>query len=329
MLTIVIVNWNGGDLLSRCLRSIRDSRTSLPVKVIVVDNDSHDGSREKAQKEFPDYDIFNSGSNLGFGRGNNLARNRTDTPFLLFLNPDTELKPDTLEKMQQLMNRQPEIGAACCLMRYPDGEVQEQGLQWYPTPFIIFVELLLANRTCRRLFHRWLPRLDPLRSSYIKKIYGGFVFARRTAFDQAGWFDERYFMYAEDVDLSRTMTSLGWKIFYTAETEAIHVCGGTSAKAPSGFSVLMKNESIAKYMRKYYGATGEFFYRIAIFTAAAIRFLPAAIASLVSSSSDTRWKDSKAKQSIMLSWALGLKKPIIAQSPQPAHGLSMEHGTTH
>jgi len=73
-LTIVIVNWNGGELLCRCLRSIRASRQPFAVRVIVVDNNSHDGSGEQAQREFPEFHIFNSGANLGFGRANNLVR---------------------------------------------------------------------------------------------------------------------------------------------------------------------------------------------------------------------------------------------------------------
>jgi GT2 family glycosyltransferase len=317
-LTIIIVNWNGGDLLLRCLRSILESRTSFNVKVIVVDNDSADGSRERAAKDFPEFTVFNSGGNLGFGRANNLARSMADTPLVLFLNPDTELKPDTLERMVDLMKKRPEVGAAGCLMRYPDGTVQEQGLQWYPTPVTVFLELLLANRMCRSLFRRWLPRIDPLKSTYLRKLYGGFVMARKEVLDQAGWFDDRYFMYAEDVDLSRTLTALGWRLYYFSEAEAIHVCGGSSAKAPSGFAVLMKNESVAKYMNKYYGGLGEAIYRLAILSAAGISFLlrlPSCIVSAAFGGDRNGWSKLVSKDMLLLLWALGARKAKVVQRP--------------
>lgn len=314
MLSIVIVNWNGGELLLRCLRSIRASRTTFPVKVIVVDNDSHDGSREAAQGEFPEYHIFNSGSNLGFGRANNLARPLVETPLVLFLNPDTELMPETLEKMVGLMGQRPEVGAAGCLMRYPDGTVQEQGLQWYPTPLTVFLELVVANRAVRQVFWRWLPRLDPLQSSYARKLYGGFVMARKDVLDQAGWFDDRYFMYAEDVDLSRTIASKGWQLYYSSAAEILHVSGGTSAKASSGFSVLMKNESLATYMSKYYSLTGNLLYRLAILIAAVCRTIVLVTLVVFTGQSASRWHASLRKQGLMIQWAVGLKKPVVLNS---------------
>jgi len=315
-LTIIIVNWNGGDLLLRCLQTIRESRTSFQVKVIVVDNDSHDGSRELAQQRFPEFHIFNSGSNLGFGKANNLARPLVKTPLVLFLNPDTELKPDTLERMVRLMTEKADVGAAGCMMRYVDGTVQEQGLQWYPRPLTAFLELFLANSFSRGMFHFCLPRLDPLRSAYARKLYGGFIVARKNVLDQAGWFDERYFMYAEDVDLCRTVSSFGWKLYYHADAEVVHVCGGTSEMAPSGFSVLMKNESVGKYMRKYYGWIGVILYRLAIGIAAVIRFLPAV--PVYALCRNSRWRAALLKQSWMLLWAVGLKRARIPGSQRLA-----------
>ena len=327
-LSIIIVNWNGGALLLRCLDSIRASSTTFPVRVIVVDNDSTDGSREAAQARFPEYDIFNSGSNLGFGRANNLARDRVRTPLVLILNPDTELKSDTLQRMVQLMESRPEVGAATCMMRYPNGDVQELGLQWSPSPITVFLELLLANRMVRRLFRWCLPAVDPHSSGYVRKIYGGFVIARKEVLDEAGWFDDRYFMYAEDVDLSRTIRQLDWKLYYNSAAEIVHVCGGLSDQAPSGFSVLMKNESIAKYIRKYQGRISELFYRFTIFSAALIRLLISLPFHLFHIGNSVRWKNALLKQKLMILWAVGLKRAVIATS-RATHDPSLKRTTTH
>lgn len=322
--TIVIVNWNGGELLLRCLRSIRASRQSFPVKVIVVDNDSRDGSREAAQREFPEFHIFNSGANLGFGRGNNQARPLTDTELVLFLNPDTELNPDTLERSVQCLRDHPDVGALGCKMLYLDGTVQEQGIQWHLTPWRVFVELLLVTSDTRRRLGRWLPLLDPNQSGYVCKLYGGYVLARKEVLDWAGWFDERYFMYAEDGDLSRTIESLGWRLYYTADAELIHVAGGTSGKAPSGFSVLMKHESIGKLMRKYYGQTGALAYRAAIFVGAVLRLSVLGLrwiaAVMRCSRCSNGFQDSLFKHRLLIGWAMGWRKaavPVAAPASQP------------
>jgi GT2 family glycosyltransferase len=315
-LTIVIVNWNGGELLHRCLASIRASRQSFPVRVIVVDNDSSDGSREAAAAEFPEFKVVNSGGNLGFGRANNLARPLVDTPLVLFLNPDTELRVDTLEKCVACLRARPDVGALGCKMVYPDGRVQEQGLQWLPTPWTILLEMLLASRSSRRWFRRWLPFVDPLQSAYLSKLYGGFILAPKDVLDRAGWFDDRYFMYAEDVDLSRTITGLGLKLYYCAEAEIIHVAGGTSAKAPGGFSILMKSRSVNQYLRKYHGGMGAFLHRVVVCVGALFRqflllllWLPG---RLRGAEAARAWGHSWFKQRLLLLWALGLKKPVIA-----------------
>lgn len=315
-LTIVIVNWNGGELLRRCLRSIRASQTSFGVKVIVVDNDSHDGSREAAQREFPEFNIFNSGANLGFGRANNLARPLTDSELVLFLNPDTELKPDTLEKSVQCLRVHPDVGALGCQMLYPDGTVQEQGIQWHLTPGRALLELLVVTRKTHRWLGRWLPRLNPHQSGYARKLYGGYLLARKAVLDQAGWFDERYFMYAEDGDLSRTIEALGWKLYYTADAAIIHVAGGTSEQAPSGFSVLMKHESISKMMRKYYGRRGAVTYRLVVFFGAACRLLVGGAFRLMAVFQTPGHR--RGAQNILarhywvIQWALGWRKPMFA-----------------
>src|SRR5688572_488767 len=174
-LTIVIVNWNGGQLLRRCLESIRVSRCDAELHVIVVDNHSSDGSREAAAVAFPDFRVIDSGSNLGFGRANNLAAALTNSSVVLFLNPDTELMEDTLEQALQCLERHPEVGALGCRMLYLDGRVQELGLQWHLTPWTVLLELLFLTPRSQRYFRRWLPAIDPHRSSHVRKLYGGFM----------------------------------------------------------------------------------------------------------------------------------------------------------
>jgi hypothetical protein len=324
-LSIIIVNWNGGDLIHRCLASIRKTRNTFSVRVIVIDNNSSDGSREAAQRDFPEFEIINSGSNLGFGRANNLAKSMVTTPLVLFLNPDTELFEDSLEASVKCLMDHPDVGALGCKMRYLDGSIQEQGLQWFPSPLTILAEMTVAPLMRKTPLAGLLPKFDPLKSCYARKLYGGFVLGRKDVLDKAGWFDDRYFMYAEDVDLSRTVLDLGWKLYYTADAEIIHVAGGTSAKAPSGFSILMKSESINKLILKYQGGVAAFGHRVVLFLASLLRMLlllPVRLLLLVSPSERrlTAWRGSIFKLQMIILWSLGLRKAVVATSRKPAAG---------
>lgn len=314
VLTIIIVNWNGGEKLLRCLRSIRASQTSFPVKVIVVDNDSRDGSREQAASEFSEFQVINTGTNLGFGRGNNFARRWVDTPLVLFLNPDTELFPDTLQKAVDSLLSRPQVGMLGCQMRDPDGAVQALGLQWFPTPLRVLVEMLIPEASRRSWLCRWLPVHDPKMSGVVPKLYGGFLLVRKPVLDAAGWFDERYFMYAEDVDLSRTVRDLGWQLYHEADCFIVHVCGGCSEYAPSDFSLLMKQHSLNLLIAKYQGRFAAWRHRVVVGLTAALWLAVVAVVK-TRNLSDHAWvaqlEKKRNKSRLLLLWALGWRKEQI------------------
>jgi len=319
-LTIVIVNWNGGEKLLRCLSSIRASRTTFPVKVIVVDNDSWDGSRELAAAEFPEFLVLNTGANLGFGRGNNFARPFVNTPLVLFLNPDTELFPATLEKAVRSLLGKPRVGILGCQMHDPDGRVQKLNPEWFPTPGRIFLELVLACLTLTGLGKDGLPRQDPCRSSLVNRVSGCFLLARKDVLDEVGWFDDRYFMYAEEVDLCRTVQERGWGIYYEADCAIIHQRGGCTENVPSEFSVLMQQRSTNLMIAKYQGRLGAILHRLAVGVAASMRLVGLGILQLAMRSLgrgdrvlDKAWRRSW----LLWQWAW-LKRE--AEIPKPRRG---------
>jgi GT2 family glycosyltransferase len=314
-ITIVIVNWNGGQLLMRCLESIRARAGG--VAVVVVDNNSEDGSREAATFAFPEFTIINSGGNLGFGRANNLARQYVDTPLVLFLNPDTELLDDALQDALHSMREHEDAGAVGCRMIDANGKVQELGLQWSMTPWTALLELAFVTERSRHSFRRWLPLVDPFRSAYVRKLYGGFLLVRRDVLDAAGWFDERYFMYAEDADLSRTIQALGWKLYYCAEAVVIHIAGGVTDAAPSTFSHLMKQESINKLIEKYQGMPAALLHRVVVCAGGLVRLAAVSVVRLSSAfrtqASQAELKTSLVKQQQLVLWSLGIRKAAVPQ----------------
>lgn len=315
-LTIIIVNWNGGQMLRDCLASLRSHHNGLEIQVIVVDNASRDGSRDMAEQEFPEFTVVNSGSNLGFGRANNLARPLVKSDLVLFLNPDTVVLQDSLRTMARFMRNHTEVGGLGCKMRSPSGEVHDLGWQAFLTPWIVFCDFIFGETPIRRWFDRSPPPPDPLRSGYVTKLYGGCLLCRKPVLDEVGWFDERYFMYAEDVDLCHAILAQGSKLYYISDSEIIHVGGGTSNKAPSGFSILMKSDSVAKFMRKHHGRSGALFYRIAVLAGAAFRLLVLALlralAVFSTAARQAELKSVMLKQRNQLLWSLGIKKPQIA-----------------
>ena len=316
-LTIIIVNWNGGELLRRCLESIRCHADPRHMRVMVVDNNSKDGSRQMAQTGFPEAHVLNSGGNLGFGKANNLARQYVETPLVLFLNPDTEVLPGALAQMVAFFDSHPSIGALSCKLRERDGSVHDLPLQWPPSPWTQFLHIALATQHMPTLLRRLLPYADPHRSGFVSKLCGGCIMARKTALDAVGWFDERYFMYAEDIDLCQSLLDRGWKLYYLSEAEIFHAAGGTSRNTNKEFPVLMMCQSIWQMMRKYRGGVGGVLYRLGMLLACHLRLaILLGLRCLALISPVGRQTDFAAawfKYRTMILWAVGLRKPVVPE----------------
>lgn len=312
--SIIIVNWNTRDQLETCLRTVAACSQNLAVQTIVVDNDSSDGSREMVSGNFPWVLLQNSGGNLGFARANNLALERASAPLILFLNPDTELREGALEKMVEFMRGNPSVGALGCKIRGGAGEVEELGLQWFPSPLTVLVDFLFVSRLTLRKFQRFLPYHDPDHSGYVNKLFGACLMVRQAVLAQVGSFDDRFFMYCEDVDLCRRIQVAGWKLYYLSEVEIVHWGATASAKAPGLFSVLMMCESFSKLMRKHHGALGSVGYRCIAFLGSQIRLLMLLFrkgASGLRGKADGSMQGSRRKYLAITRWALGLDKPLI------------------
>lgn len=318
-LTIIIVNWNTRELLKNCLRSIADNGSSLQVQTIVVDNNSADGSREMVSECFPVVKLLNSGANLGFARANNLGLPFAAAPAILFLNPDTELSGEALEAMVRFLQNHPDVGALGCKIKGLKGEIKPLGLQWYPTPLTEAIRFFAVSDHSFRTRSFWLPHHDPERSGFVKKLYGACLLVRKEVLDKIGSFDERFFMYCEDVDLCRRIRAGGWRIYYMSDVCIMHLGGSSSSQAPGAFAVLMTCESLEKFMRKHYGFLGAVCYRAVAFAGSSFRFAVLYLASLLSSMGlripvKTALAGSLRKNMMILRWTLGLQRAVVHQS---------------
>ncbi|RYE56337.1 MAG: glycosyltransferase family 2 protein, partial [Hyphomicrobiales bacterium] len=213
---VVIVNWNSGVWLGKSVGSIARFGGANVDRVVVVDNASADGSADVIAPGI-DLRIIQTGANLGFGKACNLGAAGATAPYLLFLNPDAMLQPGSLADVLRFMESPEAAGVGVCGIRLVGeaGEVQHHTTN-QPTPWTLFNLALLRTR------------FDHLQSRTVGHVIGAFYLIRREVFEAVGGFDERFFVYLEDLDLSVRVAATGWKIHYLAEASAFHKGGGTS-----------------------------------------------------------------------------------------------------
>ncbi|WP_223254614.1 glycosyltransferase family 2 protein [Pectobacterium peruviense] len=232
--SIVIVNWNSGEQLLDCVNSIFKYGMDYADKIIVVDNNSTDDSISYLPKNEEKLDVILSDTNLGFGKACNLGASNLKSDFILFLNPDAKLLEDTLRKTMEFMTSQfaKDKKIAVCGVRLNN----EVGLvQKCCTYFPSLITYFGHSTGLSKLFPKKFPYIfmhdfDHLSSREVNHCIGAYYFMRRDVFEELEGFDERFFVYLEDLDLSLRISNAGWKVYYYSEATAFHKGGGTSEK---------------------------------------------------------------------------------------------------
>jgi len=265
-LSIIIVNYNVKEYLSQCLSSIYKSKVSFSYEIIVVDNNSSDGSVEFIQQNFPDVILLPLKENKGFGFGNNKGFELARGKYLLLLNPDTVLQEDTLEKMYEFMETHKDVGIAGCKVLNPDGTLQLACRRGFPTLWVAFTKLfgLQSLFPKSKLFARYnLTFLDPDEITLVDAISGSFMFVRREVYEQLGGFDVSFFMYGEDIDFSYRAKQAGWEVAYVPTTSIIHY-KGESTKRSFIDSTYHFFKSMEIFARKHLSSSFWFIFLIRI-----------------------------------------------------------------
>ena len=272
-LSVIIINWNSAEYLRACLASLYREVRGVSFEVIVIDNASYDGCEKILREEFPDVIFIQSAENLGFSRANNAAYLRSTGEYLLFLNPDTEIIGDAIQKMVACLSEYSAAGAVGARLLNTDGTLQESCIQSFPT---ILNQVLDSN-----LLRRWFPawniwgtRPFLVRSSEparVNAISGACFLTRRKVFEKAGKFNEGYFMYSDDLDLSFKITRAGYAVLYMDSCQVTHHGGKSTAKQEDHFSDLMQRESLAQFFRQAHGALYAWTYRAAMAATASLR----------------------------------------------------------
>ncbi|MGZ4959595.1 MAG: glycosyltransferase family 2 protein [Methylomonas sp.] len=232
-LSIIIVNWNAGDQLIEAVASIAEFHHELIATVIVVDNASTDNSLvlvENIQKWPFQLQIIRNTNNRGFAAACNQGAAMATTPYLLFLNPDTRLFTNSLSRPLAFMEDKDNLNVGICGIQLIDEEGHvTRSCARFPTLFTFFIQALGLNKLPGlRQFSLHMSEWNHADTRVVDHVIGAFFLVRRSLFDKLKGFDERFFVYLEDLDFSRRAALLGYNTIYLAEAQAFHAGGGTS-----------------------------------------------------------------------------------------------------
>jgi GT2 family glycosyltransferase len=260
--TIVVVSFNTRDILHRCLSRLALQAAALPTQVIVVDNASTDGAAQMVATCFPQFHLQYSGTNLGFAAANKRAFQFSTGEFLVLFNPDAFLGPDALATALAHMAATSAAGLGGARLQDEHGIGQPSG-RLFPSRLneLLALSGLAARHPGSRLFGRFdRTWADPKRAARVDRVPGAFTIIRRSARQSVGVFDERFFLYYEEVDLCRRIARAGLEVWYWPDIVVTHL-GGASSKtltthdfAESGSQLtLWRMRSALLYYRKHHG----------------------------------------------------------------------------
>lgn len=273
-LSVIIVNWKVKNLLRDCLKSIFSDTSHKKFEVIVVDNDSKDGSVEMIKSEFPQVRLIENRENVGFGRACNQGIKRSCGNYLFILNPDTLVKANTLQNIIDFMESNPKAGIGGCYVYYPDGKPQSSFYK-FPTPLSYFSRMFSLFRIFPkiRLTQKFFwEYADNNIAGPVDRVLGGAMVLRKETVEQIGSFDEAYFMYAEELDLCYRARQKGWEVSTIPNTEIIHYHQQSSLQNIRK-TTFHKFKSDFIFFKKFYPAYKIIIFRIMQFCGIFFRLL--------------------------------------------------------
>lgn len=253
-LSIIIVNHKTKNLLEQCLNSIYSENYHFSYEVSVVDNDSKDSSIEMVKKKFPQVKLIENNNNLGFAAANNQALRRSNARYLLLINPDTVVLPDSLNVMMEFMDEHHEAGIAGCKLLNPDYSLQYSCRKFsnFATFFLrgIHLDSIFPNNTILRKYMMFDWDHNEVRE--VDWVLGSCMMVRRKAIEQVGMLDENFVLYFEDQDWCYRMWKHGWKVYYVPQAQMIHYYQRRSAKQFLNVSTWTHIKSMLYFFKKHY-----------------------------------------------------------------------------
>ena len=278
-LSVIIVNYNVKYFLEQCLHSVLNAGKRVEAEIIVVDNNSVDGSVEMIGQKFPSVRCLPNKENAGFSKANNQGIREATGQYILLLNPDTIVEEDTFEKIVSFMDLHPEAGGLGVKMIDGSGKFLPESKRGLPTPSVAFYKIcgLSALFPKSKVFGRYHLRfLDENEIHEVEVLSGAFLLIRKTVLDKIGLLDEDFFMYGEDIDLSYRILKSGYKNFYYPHTRIIHYKGESTRKTSVNYVLVFYNAMIIfarKHFSRQHASLFSFGIRLAIYLRATVALL--------------------------------------------------------
>ena len=279
LLSVIIVNYNVKYFLGICLKSVEKAVAGVEAEIIVIDNASVDGSLDYLKPKFPLVKFVENKQNIGFGKANNQGLSISKGKYILFLNPDTIVAEDSLTDCLFFIDTTAKAGACGVRMIDGSGRFLPESKRGFPAPMTAFYKLsgLAAMFPRTRLFAKYyLGHLPEKEKNEVDVLAGAFFLTSKKVLDEIGAFDEQFFMYGEDVDLSYRIQQAGYKNFYNPSTTIIHFKGESTKKGSLDY-IRLFYRAMSIFVKKHYGKNKSKWFSFAIRLGIWVRALPAAL----------------------------------------------------
>lgn len=272
-ISIVIVNYKVKEYISNLLNSIYKAKHQFRFQIFVVDNNSQDESVEYLRARFPEVNYIENKENLGFGKANNQAIGKAKGKYCLIINPDTLVSEDTFSVLIRHMDNNPYCGAAGCKILNPDGTFAPESRRSVPTLWSSFTKtsglstLFSKSKIFSEYYMNWLGEDEQVK---VPVLSGSFMFWRTGVLKELGGFDERFFMYGEDIDLCYRIQKTDYYIDYVPSTSIIHYKGESTRKGDLRY-IKIFNKALYQFFDKHHSSKYSFLFKFLIYSAIWIR----------------------------------------------------------
>ena len=265
-LSVILVSFNDWVHLEKCLQSLLVFLPEYDLEIVIVDNNSSDGSPDLVKKKFPEVKLLRNSENLGFARANNLGIRASAGEFVLFLNNDTIVNIQALTVLLDKMKRNPTVGAV--------GPALLSGQETYQVSFgkkVDFFSEFIQKGFFNLYYSKKLKSNQKVRE--VGWLSAACLLVRRKALEEAGCFDENYFLYFEDIDLCYQIRQVGWTLRFCPQAQIIHL-GGTSTSVVKNSSRYHYRKSQIYFYRKHNSRLSQGLLKIYLWINITISFLP-------------------------------------------------------
>lgn len=274
MISIIIVNYNTKELLINCINSIYKETKEVNFEIIVVDNNSKDGSEDAIKEVFKNVIFIQTGENLGFGRANNVGINRSKGKYIFLLNSDTILCNNSIKTFfdfyEEYDNKIGKIGALGGELLQDNGKLRNHSSQYFPKmqdEFKIIWNAFISKISKKGILNikKEVVLEQNEKFKRVDYVTGADLFICKSKMIEVGCFDKNFFMYFEETDLQKRLINMGFTNYLISGTEIIHYEGGSFAKKKSGIRAYMLDQSRFYYYKKHNNIVFYFFFRVLYF----------------------------------------------------------------